>query len=107
MGPTARQYTEKERPWNTQLLKECLHQAPLLRAQEICGTGGDKAVRARGDGAYQSIKTFYIQQSCTHTHSQRLRQHAQGLHGSAPDGLLELKGEVDTSPIPNTNAVSN
>ena len=30
--------------------------------------------------------------------SQRLRQHAQGLHGSAPDGGLEVKGEMDTCP---------
>ena len=32
--------------------------------------------------------------------SQTLRQHAQGLHRSAPGGNLELKGEVDTCPHP-------
>lgn len=32
--------------------------------------------------------------------SQRLRHHAQGLHGSAPDGILEPKEEVDTCPKP-------
>lgn len=36
-----------------------------------------------------------------HINSERLRQHAQGLQGSAPDGVLRLKGEVDTHPISN------
>ena len=35
-----------------------------------------------------------------HTNSQRLRQHAQGLYRSAPDGVVELKAEVDTCPYP-------
>lgn len=38
--------------------------------------------------------------------SQRLRQIAQGLHGSAPFRALELKLEVDTCPIPKLEAVS-
>lgn len=33
--------------------------------------------------------------------SQRLRQHVQGLHGSAQDRVLELR-EADTCPIPNS-----
>jgi hypothetical protein len=32
--------------------------------------------------------------------SQRLRQNADGLHRSAPDGVQELKGEVNTFPYP-------
>lgn len=35
-----------------------------------------------------------------YTDSQRLRQHARGPHASAPDGVLELKGEVGTTPDP-------
>jgi hypothetical protein len=31
---------------------------------------------------------------------QRLWQHAQGLHRSAPDEVLEQVGEVDTGPHP-------
>lgn len=33
--------------------------------------------------------------------SQRLRQHTQDLHGSAPVGALDLKREVDACPIPS------
>lgn len=40
------------------------------------------------------------QQIDAHTDSQRLRQQAEGLRGSAPDGVLEPKGEVDTCPRP-------
>lgn len=32
--------------------------------------------------------------------SQRLRQHTQGLLGSELDGVLELKGKVNTCPYP-------
>ena len=49
-----------------------------------------------------------------HTSSQKLRQHAQGLHGSAAGGVLELKREVDrqitpphTHLVPNPEAISN
>ena len=42
----------------------------------------------------------------THISTQRLGQHAQGLHGSAPVGVLELKGEMGTCPTPNPEAVS-
>lgn len=35
----------------------------------------------------------------THIKSRRLEQRAQGLHESAPDGVLELKGEVGTRPL--------
>lgn len=38
--------------------------------------------------------------------SQRLRQRAQGLYRSAPDGVLELKGEMDACLIPNPEALS-
>jgi hypothetical protein len=37
--------------------------------------------------------------------TQRLRQHAQGLHRSALDEVLELQG-VDMWPIPNREAIS-
>lgn len=41
-----------------------------------------------------------LRRAKAHVNSQRLRQHAQGLHGSAPHGVLELNGEVDTQPHP-------
>lgn len=39
--------------------------------------------------------------------SQNLRQHAQGLHESVLDWVLELKGERTHTPIPNPEAISN
>lgn len=42
-----------------------------------------------------------------HKNSQRLRQHAQGQHRSAPARNLELKGDVDTSSIPNPDTTAN
>lgn len=41
-----------------------------------------------------------------HTNSQRLRQHVQDLHGTAIDGVLEMK-EMDACPIPNPEVISN
>ena len=37
-----------------------------------------------------------------HTSSQKLRQRAQGLHGSAAGGVLELKRVVDRQTPPHT-----
>lgn len=34
-----------------------------------------------------------------HMNSEKMRQHSQALHRSALDGVLELKGKVDTCPI--------
>jgi hypothetical protein len=46
-----------------------------------------------GDGEHQEINKMDA-----HMNTQRLRQHAQGLDGSALGGALELKGEVNTGP---------
>ena len=43
----------------------------------------------------------------THMKSQRRRQLARGLHGSAPHGVLESKDKEDTVPIFNPEATSN
>ena len=43
--------------------------------------------------------------SSRHMNSQRLWQHAQGLHSSVPDGDLELKIEEDRHPIPNPETI--
>lgn len=43
----------------------------------------------------------------TQMNSQKLRQHAQGLHGFVLDMVLELKGGEDTRPLPNPEAISN
>ena len=37
---------------------------------------------------------------------QRLGRPAEGLHRSAPDGVLELRGEADTRSIPSPEAFS-
>lgn len=42
-----------------------------------------------------------------HMSSQRLKQHARGLHGSVPDCVLELKGEMDTYPPPELSPIDN
>ena len=39
-----------------------------------------------------------------HMNSQRLREHAKGMHGSAPVGVLELK-EIDACTHPNPEAI--
>jgi hypothetical protein len=78
---------------------------PFLRAP--ARRGGRKSVKAKGDGGHQENKALYINSINAHLNSQRLRQHAQGLHRSALDGVLELKGEMDTCPISNRKAISN
>jgi hypothetical protein len=47
------------------------------------------------------------QQNEAHMNSQGLRQHAQGLHRAAPDGVLELRRKVYIYFTPNPEAVSN
>lgn len=42
----------------------------------------------------------------THMSSQTLWRHVQGPHGFAPDGVAALK-EVETSPISNSEDISN
>ena len=67
----------------------------FLGLRGLCGRGGGKSVRARGDGGQQISRPSRYNRASGHVNS--TKQHAQGLHGSAPDGVLELK-EVDTSP---------
>lgn len=58
-----------------------------------------RSARAGGDEGHQGNKAFYTKRIQAHMNSQRLRQNALSLHRSAPDEVLELKGEVGTCPI--------
>lgn len=73
-----------------------------------CGRRGSQSLRAGGDGGDQGINDFLIyKRTGEHRNSPRPRQHALGLHGSAPDGVLKQKGKVDTHPISNPEVVSS
>lgn len=39
--------------------------------------------------------------------SQRLTQYTWGMRASTPEGIVELKREVDTGPIYNPEAIPN
>jgi hypothetical protein len=52
--------------------------------------GGKKNLKARQDKGHQGNKVFQINRMEAHINSE-IRQHAQGLHRSVPDGVLELR----------------
>lgn len=56
---------------------------------------GKKARSSRHNGA------------AAHMNSQNLKHQAQGVHSSEPDGVLELKGKLDTNYISNPEATYN
>jgi hypothetical protein len=88
-------------------LKGCLHQDLLLRILEPCKRRGRQSVRARGET--RSSQSVYRTNAQINLQTQR--QHAQGLHGSAPDGVLEQMEEGGTSltqkPSPITTCNKN
>ena len=74
--------------------------------REPCRRGGRKSARVRGNGEHKGKESFYINRMDELRNPQKLRQRAQVLHRSAPDGVLELKGELDIHPIPNPEVTS-
>lgn len=69
--------------------------------REHCGRGGRKRVRGKGEGGHQGSKALYVNKINTRVNSQRPGQHAEDLHRSTPDRILELR-EVETqSPYSN------
>lgn len=61
----------------------------------------EEAERVKKAEGMEDTKETWPSKDCragTHVNPQRLRQCAQGLQGSAPDRVLELKGERDTCP---------
>ena len=82
---------QSERTGNLSPKKGCLHQSPPLRAEE-------EEVERLQEPERMKRRTSRNQglDTAEPAHSQRLRQYAQGLHTSAPDGDLELEGEVAT-----------
>lgn len=65
-----------------------------------------KSQRGFGSGGHMENKASKSTGS-RHVGTHRVRQRAQDLHGFAPGRVLEPKGEVDTCPICNTEAISN
>ena len=65
---------------------------------------GVKSVRSGGVRAHQEDKELSVNMIDAHMNSQRLREHAKGMHGSAPVGVLELK-EIDACTHPNPEAI--
>ena len=78
-----------------------LRQIPPLRVQET-------AKKGRGERMEDSKESRPSRRNRAgkRVNTRSLRQQAQGLQGSAPDGVLELKGEVDACPTPGTEAIS-
>lgn len=71
---------------------------PLSGLREPC-TEEEMSVSAGAEVEHQEDKALQTQQNpCTY--ELRLHQHALGLHGSAADGVLELKREADTCHHP-------
>ena len=71
--------TESERPWNTHPSMNVSSQSLPSELRENQGRGGRKSMRGRVDEYHQENKS--------HQSSQSPKQHAQGLHRSAPGPL--------------------
>lgn len=59
--------------------------------RELCGRGGRKILRFRGNGDTKERRVSKHRKADTHMDSQRLWRHAQGLQGSTPDGASTEK----------------
>lgn len=60
-----------------------------------------RSIGAKGDGRHQG------KEECNSTYAHMNSETGGGGHTeSAPDGVSELKGEADISPIPNPGAIS-
>ena len=53
----------------------------LTGTRKLCGRGGRKSIKARGDGRYRESRPSRHNRAGTHMNSQRLWQHAQGQQG--------------------------
>lgn len=63
--------------------------------RELCRRGSRKNGRVIGMESTDEPRQIII---AVHMNSWRLREHAQGLQGSGPYGVLEMKGGVDILP---------
>lgn len=61
---------------------------------KLCGKGGLKSERVRGDGGHQWNRYFKHKKTIIYVNAQRLIQHALNLDRSLPDNALVLKTEV-------------
>lgn len=66
---------------------------PRKKRQKECKSG-------RKRRRTQANTSLQVSKISARMGSERLRQRAQSLHGSAPDVVLEMKGEVGTGPHP-------
>lgn len=65
--------------------------------REHCEGEEDRLLELEGMEATKERRSCEYIRTDTHVNSQSLRQQAQGLHGSGPDGVPALRGEEDTS----------
>lgn len=73
--------------------------------REPCRRGREKEYKSQKEWTTPKKPDPLNNITNTHVNSQRLGQHAQGLHRAAPDGVLGLKGEVNTAPFPDLEAI--
>lgn len=59
------------------------------------------------EGMGKKTKSARQSSAAAQRNTQSLKHHAQGLHRSEPDEVLELKRKVDTNYIPNPEATYN
>lgn len=91
--PTARRYSENERSWNAQAKLSI--KSFLSRLREPCRRGEGKTGESKRWWR-SSWKQSLLNRQNTTTFELRMRKDLQGWHGSFSDGVLELKGNVNT-----------
>jgi hypothetical protein len=85
-------------------------QTDITQVKGALARGGRKSIRAKRTentkkkGLPDTTRLVPIR---THRDHGRPRPHAQSLHRPVPDGIPVLRGEIDTTPIPNPEAISN
>lgn len=72
----------------------------LSKFQDLLGRRGRKTVRVRGDEQLHRARSYRGDRADAHMNSQKLQQHAQGLHRSIPDKTPAWRRDVDTKSHP-------
>lgn len=95
---------QRARELGTLSPKKGLHQTPPFRLKGPCRKGDRNNIKARADGGYQERMTILTHRDGTYMNSQRLSQHAQGPHGSAPGGVCGGLNRYDPHRLMCLNA---
>lgn len=96
------------RVWKTlehSVLSELSPSNSSLWVQETLWKKSNKDINSEGMEDIKATRPSRHNSTDTRIHSQRLRQHTQGLHRSKPDGALALPGERRPARILTTSSI--